>query len=85
MEEHMPLVTAQLRRRRAEGQGAYIDECWRRGVMQQEPGWFFAAEGPVSIGVPISGVLSDPVLVEMRRSFPDQAIVMLKERADGQA
>lgn len=81
----MPKVVQMLKDRRERGEGAFIDECWVKGVQQQQPGWFFAAEGPVAIGVPPGGVLSDPALVAMRAAFPDQAIVMLKEVADGQA
>lgn len=81
----MPKVVQMLKERREKGEGAFIDECWVRGVQRLEPGWFYAAEGPVSIGVPEPHVLADEGFAAMRRAFPDQAIVMLKERADGQA
>jgi hypothetical protein len=52
VEEHMPLTVAMLREYRQLGEGAHIDECWLRGVVAQEPNWFFAREGGISIGVP---------------------------------
>lgn len=85
MQQHMPRVVAMLKRKREAGQGELINECWRRGVVALEPGWFFAAEGAVTLGVPAEGYLADPVLVEMRKAFPNQALLMLKGEADGQA
>lgn len=85
MEEHMPRVIQQLKAKRAEGLGAHINECWKRGVIGLEPGWFYAAEGPVAIGVPAEHLLADPVLVDLRKAFPDQALLMLKEVGHGEA
>jgi hypothetical protein len=85
MQQHMPRVVAMLKRRRAEGHGEHINECWRRGVQQGEAGWFFAAEGAVTLGVPAEGYLADPVLVEMRKAFPTQALLVLKGDADAPA
>jgi hypothetical protein len=85
MEEHMPTVVQQLKRKRAEGLGPHINECWRRGVLQLEPGWFYAGEGAVSIGVPAGHLLADPALVQLRKDFPGQALLMLKEVSDGKA
>lgn len=85
MQQHMPKVVEMLQTKRADGQGAHINECWRRGVLGAEPGWFFAAEGAVSVGMPADHLLADPVLVEMRKSFPGQALLLLKEVSDGAA
>lgn len=38
-------------RRRMHG-NAHLDECWRRGVQQRQPGWFFAREGALAVGTP---------------------------------
>lgn len=38
-------------KRRALGH-AHVNECWKRGVGNLEPGWFFAREGAVWVGVP---------------------------------
>jgi hypothetical protein len=49
---HMPGVQALLKeRRRAQGD-AHVNDCWRRGVVQREPGWFFAREGALAVGTP---------------------------------
>jgi hypothetical protein len=39
-----------LKARREKGEGAYLDTCWRNGVVRGEPGWFFASEGGVHVG-----------------------------------
>lgn len=52
MASHMPGVVAQLREYREAGEGAHLDECWRKGVVGGAPGWFFAVEGPISLGTP---------------------------------
>lgn len=38
-------------KRRAFGDG-HVNECWKRGVGNLEPGWFFAREGAVWVGTP---------------------------------
>lgn len=65
MKDHMPGVIKLLREKRQAGKGAYIDACWRHGVVQGEPGWFFASEGGVSIGA----------------LWPDAAQAALEQRA----
>lgn len=78
MQQHMPKVVQMLKERRAAGQGAHVNECWRRGVLRGEPGWFYAAEGPLTVGVPEGHLLADPQLVALRRDFPDQAMLLLR-------
>lgn len=51
IKEFMPNVVALLAEYRA-GEGAHLDECWQRGVLRGEPGWFFAQEGAVCLGTP---------------------------------
>jgi len=38
-------------KRRALGD-AHVNLCWKHGVELLEPGWFYAREGALSIGVP---------------------------------
>ena len=78
MEEHMPKVVQLMKKRRAAGEGAHLNECWRRGVLGREAGWFYAAEGPLAVGVPEGHLLADPQLVAMRRDFPESALLLLK-------
>ncbi len=49
---HMPGVAKLMRDKRAKLGDAHVNECWRRGVILGEPGWFFAVEGSLSVGVP---------------------------------
>ena len=47
----MPGVAKMVKERRERQGAAHVDECFRRGVVEGEPGWFFAREGTISIGV----------------------------------
>ena len=48
----MPGVARLVREKRALLGDAHVNECWRRGVICMEPGWFFAREGPLAVGTP---------------------------------
>lgn len=48
----MPGVARLVKEKRALLGDAHVAECWRRGVLQREPGWFFAREGALAIGAP---------------------------------
>ena len=48
----MPRVAALMKTRREKDGDAHVDECWRRGVVAREAGWFFAVEGALAVGVP---------------------------------
>ena len=78
MGQHMPRVVALLREKRWAGEGELLNECWRRGVVGREPGWFFAVEGAVSLGVLADLALVPPELVALRQAFPDAVMLMLK-------
>lgn len=81
----MPKVVAMLEERRRSGMGEHINLCWRRGVLQREPGWFFAAEGAITVGMPDGWVAADAAITAMRQQFPGTAVLTLKEVNDGQA
>jgi hypothetical protein len=49
---HMPGVAKLMATKRAQMGMEHINECWRRGVLGCEPGWFYAREGPLAVGVP---------------------------------
>lgn len=51
--EFMPGVRKLLAEKRAALGDAWVNECWKRGVVQQEPGWFLAAEGALVVGTPV--------------------------------
>ena len=48
----MPGVARLVREKRALHGEAHVNECWRRGVVEREPGWFFAREGALAVGAP---------------------------------
>ena len=48
----MPKVARLMRERRAQVGAAHVNECWKRGVIDLEPGWFFAREGALAVGTP---------------------------------
>lgn len=48
----MPGVARLMAEKRRLYGDAHVDECWKRGVLGREPGWFFAAEGPLTVGTP---------------------------------
>lgn len=57
---HMPRVAALIRERRQQYGDAWVNECWRRGVLAGEPGLFWACEGPLCLGTPPAGWVEPP-------------------------
>jgi hypothetical protein len=79
----MPGVVALMADKRRELGAAWVNECWRRGVLAGEPGWFFASEGSLMVGT-----LWDHVSViafASARISRTQALIVLKpkEAANG--
>jgi hypothetical protein len=48
----MPGVSRLMAEKRLTYGDAHVNECWQRGVIQRQPGWFFAREGALSVGTP---------------------------------
>lgn len=48
----MPGVAKLLAEKRCELGAAHVNDCWAHGVVKAEPGWFFAREGALAVGVP---------------------------------
>lgn len=48
----MPGVQRLMAEKRAAMGAPHVAECWRRGVMLREAGWFYAREGAIAIGTP---------------------------------
>jgi hypothetical protein len=46
----MPGVARLIADKRKEVGSAHVDECWQRGVINGESGWFFAREGAIAVG-----------------------------------
>lgn len=72
----MPGVVRLIADRRTELGTDYVNECWRRGVVELEPGWFFAAEGPLMVGT----LWDDPEIVRFAqtRITRTQAMVIIR-------
>lgn len=72
----MPGVARIVADRRREHGDEHVNLCWRRGVLLCEPGWFYAVEGPLALGVP----WDDPELQAFAalRWQPGQALVIIR-------
>jgi hypothetical protein len=81
MTERMPRTVARIKEARQRGEGPHVDLCWRRGVQGLEPGWFWAYEAGVSVGVPCLEWLQDPVLQQLLSERPGLSVFMLRDRA----
>lgn len=79
--EAMPGVARLMAERRRTMGNEHVAECWRRGVVQREPGWFFAREGALAVGTP----WDDPVLANFAalQVTASQALLIMKEPAHG--
>jgi hypothetical protein len=78
---HMPRVQRLLADRRRTDGADHVRLCWQMGVVQQQPGWFFAREGPLAVGT-VWPEVADTAGWSLA---PDQAIVILRpvEQTDG--
>lgn len=77
----MPGVTRLLAEKRKLHGDAHVAECWKRGVVERQAGWFFAREGALAVGTP----WDDPVLANFAalQVTDTQALVVLREPARG--
>lgn len=50
--EAMPGVVKLIAEKRQQCGDAHVNECWQRGVVERQPGWFFAREGVITLGTP---------------------------------
>lgn len=74
---HMPGVTKLFREMRSKYGDAHMNECWRRGVLNKEEGWFFAREGSLAVGVPWEApLLANFAAWNVTRT---QALLIIKE------
>lgn len=73
----MPGVARLVAEKRRTLGAAHVNECWQRGVVRGEAGWFFAREGTLAVGTP----WDDPVLINFAAAqvTSTQALVVLRE------
>lgn len=78
----MPGVARLMAEKRKLLGDAHVSQCWRHGVLLQQPGWFFAREGALAVGTPWDG---DPVLVNFAAAqvTSTQALVVMREPGRG--
>lgn len=74
----MPRVAVLLAEKRRELGAAYVSECWERGVVKLEPGWFYAREGPLAVGVPAQNEDGVP-LDDIPQYTASQALLLLRD------
>ena len=67
----MPGVQKLLAEKRRTHGAAHVGECWRRGVIEREPGWFYAREGALAVGTPWGEAIPDYT--------PTQCLVLMRD------
>jgi hypothetical protein len=80
MAERMPKTVALIKEARLRGDGPHLDLCWRRGVQGLEPGWFWAYEAGVSVGLPSVDMLASPAMQSLLATQPGANVLMLREK-----
>lgn len=55
----MPGVARLIDDKRRELGREHLALCWRRGVLELQPGWFYAREGALAVGMPDEGMDAD--------------------------
>ena len=80
MRQDMPRVADLVAQRRQELGAEHVNLCWRRGVLEQQPGWFYAREGAIAVGTPFVGSEVDTVLRELGAwdALRGEPLLMLK-------
>lgn len=71
----MPGVAKLLAEKRRELGSDHVNTCWAHGVVQGQPGWFFAREGSLAVGVPWPEIAD----VAGWQVTPGQAMVWLRD------
>jgi hypothetical protein len=77
----MPKVAELIGRHRQAMGKEHVAECWDRAMRQGEPGWFYARQGQLAVGVPWPAI-ADAVMTPLK---DDQAMVWLRPVGQGDA
>lgn len=75
----MPGVARLMREKRAELGAEWVNTCWRRGVVEMQPGWFYAAEGALAVGTPWADDVDIAARLAARLS-PTQVLLVLRPK-----
>lgn len=73
----MPGVARLMAEKRRLLGDAHVNECWRRGVLEQQPGWFFARERALAVGTPWPDIAD----VAGWHVVPSQALLCMRQPA----
>jgi hypothetical protein len=73
----MPGVARLVREKRAKVGDEHVNECFRRGVLLGEAGWFFAREGAIAIGTP----WNEPAMANFGalNVMPTQSLLVMRD------
>ena len=76
----MPGVTRLVQEKREAWGNRHVNLCFRRGVMERQPGWFFAREGALAVGTP----WDHPALANFAalNVTSSQSLVVMREPGD---
>jgi hypothetical protein len=78
----MPGLGALIQEKRELYGAKWVAECWRMGVLEGEPGWFFARQGSVSVGTPPS-VDEGLLVLAFSEAFATQVFLYMLAPKDG--
>lgn len=76
----MPGVARLMRDKRREHGDAHVNLCWKRGVVELQPGWFYAREGALAVGAPFPGDEFD--VLRQAQAASGGALVLIKLPAE---
>lgn len=80
----MPTVAKMLSDKKSELGAEWVNTCWRRGVVEGQPGWFFAAERALAVGTPWADAPGVDVWLGLRQAQQLQpCLLVLREKEGG--
>lgn len=77
----MPGVAKLMAEKRTQLGREHVSLCWRRGVIELQPGWFFAREGALAVGTPWDD--AEMANFAAMQVTSTQALLILRKVADG--
>lgn len=79
--DQMPGVAALIAERRKTLGRAHVNKCWKKGVEDGLPGWFFAREGALWVGTPFED--QEMLDLAQRQDTATQVFLAIREVDDG--
>ena len=76
----MPTVAKLLADKRKELGAEWVNTCWKHGVLQGLPGWFFAAEGSLAVGTPWADAPGVDLWLGIRQAGKVPSLLVLRDR-----